>query len=97
MVKKSLGLKIAAVPLLTAASLFVGMAGANAAPASPHSIGVPEWAHFGSNSSACMSTEALYQSEDAHILVHCYDPYAGTLGELTGVTPPDWKFEYQWT
>lgn len=94
--KNKLGLKLAAVPLLVAASIFVGVAGASAAPTSPDSVGVPQTAYFGNSPSACRSTQSLYESEYAHILRSCYDSNAGLLEDL-GQLQPNWAFDYQWT
>ncbi|MGN6199485.1 hypothetical protein [Humibacter sp.] len=89
--------RAALVPALAIAGLAVGVSGANAATVGPDADGVPQTLHFSVNESTCYSTQALYQSEDAHILVGCHDPNAGTLGEALGYVVPDWQFTFQWT
>lgn len=88
--------RAAATVLLAVAFAAGGGVAANAATASPNVVGSPEWADFGTNKSACLSTQSLYQSEGAHIIEPCFDDDAGFL-EWSGGIQPDWEFEYQWT
>ncbi|MGN6199486.1 hypothetical protein [Humibacter sp.] len=94
-------LKSTTAKMLSAAAIACtlglgGVTAANAATVSPHVVGQPEELYFGADEGACLSTQALYKSEDAHIIQPCYDLNAGILETIFGRTP-DWTFEYQWT